>query len=100
MYYYGGYSGGYNNSCGCGGNNYPNYGGGYYGGGPAYGIGNPDDSDGEYIWDLVSFTNSDWEYFGHGRRSPGKSYSYGNQRKLWIHQRIFDCQNKKFQMKR
>ena len=26
MYYYGGYSGGYNNSCGCG-NNYPNYGG-------------------------------------------------------------------------
>jgi len=43
MYYYGGYSGGYNNSCGC--NNYPNYGGcgcgnnygGNYGGGYGYG---------------------------------------------------------------
>lgn len=35
MYYYGGYSGGYNNSCGCGGNNYPSYGGygNYCGGG-------------------------------------------------------------------
>ena len=31
MYYYGGYSGGYNNSCGCGCNHYPSYGG--YGGG-------------------------------------------------------------------
>ena len=30
MYYYGGYSGGYNNSCGCG-NSYPMYGGGGYG---------------------------------------------------------------------
>lgn len=41
MYYYGGYSGGYNNSCGCGGNNYPSYGGygygGYGGGGYGYG---------------------------------------------------------------
>ena len=34
MYYYGGYSGGYNNSCGCGGNSYPMYGGG---GGYGYG---------------------------------------------------------------
>jgi len=34
MYYYGGYSGGYNNSCGCG-NNYPSYGGGGYGYGAA-----------------------------------------------------------------
>lgn len=42
MYYYGGYSGGYNNSCGCGGN-YPNYGGcgcgGYGGGGYGNGYG-------------------------------------------------------------
>lgn len=37
MYYYGGYSGGYNNSCGCGGNNYPSYGG--YGCGCSYGGG-------------------------------------------------------------
>jgi hypothetical protein len=38
MYYYGGYNSGYNNSCGCGGNNYPMHGGGYgYGGG--YGSG-------------------------------------------------------------
>lgn len=40
MYYYGGYSGGYNNSCDCGGS-YPSYGGGYgccnYGGGYGYG---------------------------------------------------------------
>lgn len=43
MYYYGGYSGGYNNnSCGCngGGYNYPSYGGGYgYSGGYGYGSG-------------------------------------------------------------
>lgn len=39
MYYYGGYSGGYNNnSCGCG-NSYPMYGGGYGGGyGSGYAI--------------------------------------------------------------
>lgn len=37
MYYYGGYSGGYNNSCGCGYNNYPTYGGGYGYGGGGYG---------------------------------------------------------------
>ena len=39
MYYYGGYNSGYNNSCGCGGNNYPSYGGygGNYGGGYGYG---------------------------------------------------------------
>ena len=30
MYYYGGYSWGYNNYCGCG-NSYPMYGGGGYG---------------------------------------------------------------------
>ena len=37
MYYYGGYSGGYNNSCGCNsGNIYPNYTQGY-GGGYGYG---------------------------------------------------------------
>lgn len=34
MYYYGGYSGGYNNSCGCG-SSYPVYCG--YGGGSGYG---------------------------------------------------------------
>ena len=39
MYYYGGYSGGYNNnSCGCG-NNYPMYGGYGYGGGYGGGYG-------------------------------------------------------------
>lgn len=39
MYYYGGYNSGYNNSCGCGGNNYPMYGGGYGGGyGSGYAI--------------------------------------------------------------
>lgn len=36
MYYYGGYSGGYNNSCGCG-NSYPVYGGHCCGGGTGYG---------------------------------------------------------------
>ena len=39
MYYYGGYSGGYNNSsCGCG-NSYPSYGGYGYSGGYGYGNG-------------------------------------------------------------
>ena len=39
MYYYGGYNSGYNNSCGCSGNNYPMYGGGYGGGyGSGYAI--------------------------------------------------------------
>lgn len=32
MYYYGGYSGGYNNSCGCSNQSYPNYVSGNYGG--------------------------------------------------------------------
>ena len=37
MYYYGGYSGGYNNSCGCNNNtSYPVYGGYGYGGGYGY----------------------------------------------------------------
>ncbi len=36
MYYYGGYSGGYNNSCGCQNNSYPVYGGYNYGGNFGY----------------------------------------------------------------
>ena len=37
MYYYGGYSGGYNNSCGCSNSaSYPAYGGYGYGGGTGY----------------------------------------------------------------
>lgn len=36
MYYYGGYSGGYNNSCGCCNNTYPSYGGYGYGSGYGY----------------------------------------------------------------